>query len=82
MSRDQLSLSKQNPVPTGGVCLYSLAMLLRASRDGSGSPIPDDEAAAVRAYIKARVDRWGESRCESESHFLAFLTACLKETGS
>lgn len=75
-----MSLSPECARPTGEVCIYTLAMALRGARDGSSGPLQDDTGALYRAYLTARLERWGESRSKSEGLFREFIAACLDES--
>jgi hypothetical protein len=78
-------VSVQNALPVGespteSLCLYELAMRLRASADGSGDPMPEHAVQEARSYLEERLRKWGPDRCESEAHFRAFLVSLHKET--
>lgn len=75
-----VSLNPEHAMPTGGICIYTLAMNLRTSRDGSGSPLQEPTEALYRAYLTARLERWGESKSRSEALFREFIAACLDES--
>jgi hypothetical protein len=67
-------------VPNPYVCLYSLAMTLRGEADGSAPLCSTDlELRQHMAYLRARLDLWGESKSASEAHFRAFLEAVALE---
>ena len=75
-----VALNPEYAVPVGGICIYTLAMGLRASRDGSGSPLQEPTEALYRAYLAARLERWGESKSKSEALLREFVAACLDES--
>lgn len=75
-----VSLNPEHAVPVGGICIYTLAMDLRTSRDGSGGPLQEPTEALYRAYLTARLERWGESKSKSEALLREFVAACLDES--